>query len=316
MKVGKLILIAGLSETFAFGENVLKSYHTRNIGLSLSILVLSQTTYALDISHFTQREQSSSNIIARDYGDDDDNNGFTIPFFGGGYPGSGSGSSAGAQFGSGGFADGFGDIQELIHYRNTHGIIMAVVMVLLFPIGGLIMRIIGIWWLHAAWQVLSALVMIAGFGIGIYLARETGLLFNNVHTILGTVVIILFLTAQPVLGFLQHAYFTKNQKRGPSGYMHAWLGRITIVLGIVTGGLGLKLARTYGIQDESPTRIYIIISAIMVAIYLLVWVTTAVFKRLRSRKMEKVATKETKMAETSRSTSSDEEAPVPGRGRI
>lgn len=61
--------------------------------------------------------------------------------------------------------------EENEHYRNVHGIIMATVVLILFPIGALSMRLLGRWWLHAGLQILSLFLLIAGFGIGIYLAK-------------------------------------------------------------------------------------------------------------------------------------------------
>lgn len=108
------------------------------------------------------------------------------PRFGrGGYgPGTDDGDNGGddaSSFFGGGGQDGFdasgqsgffSQIQKMIKLRNAHGIIMSLVMLILFPIGGLLMRVIGKWWLHAGWQMLSAFVLIAGFGIGVYLANE------------------------------------------------------------------------------------------------------------------------------------------------
>jgi len=61
--------------------------------------------------------------------------------------------------------------EENKHSRNIHGIIMAIVVLILFPVGALSMRLLGRWWLHAGFQVLSLLLLVAGFGIGVYLAK-------------------------------------------------------------------------------------------------------------------------------------------------
>jgi hypothetical protein len=47
---------------------------------------------------------------------------------------------------------------------------------------------------------------------------------------------------QPVLGFLHHMYFKKNQTRGVVSYAHIWYGRVIMVVGIINGGLGLQLS--------------------------------------------------------------------------
>lgn len=63
----------------------------------------------------------------------------------------------------------FADPRTLIY---GHGIIMAVVMVLLYPIGSSLMPLFGTWILHASWQILAFLLMWAGFGLGIIAAQR------------------------------------------------------------------------------------------------------------------------------------------------
>lgn len=48
-----------------------------------------------------------------------------------------------------------------------HGIIMAVVMIVLYPLGSALMPVFGKWIIHAAWQLFAFLIMWAGFGLGI-----------------------------------------------------------------------------------------------------------------------------------------------------
>ena len=66
-------------------------------------------------------------------------------------------------------------------------------------------------------------------------------LHNNTHPILGTV-IVAGLLLQPFLGFINHWNFRKTQ--GPTAWthIHVWYGRILVLLGMINGGLGLKLA--------------------------------------------------------------------------
>lgn len=55
----------------------------------------------------------------------------------------------------------------------THGIIMAVVMVALYPIGSLMMPVLGKWAAHATFQMVSFTLMWIGFGIGVKSAMAT-----------------------------------------------------------------------------------------------------------------------------------------------
>jgi len=195
-------------------------------------------------------------------------------------------------------------------YRNIHGIIMSVVVLIMFPLGALAMRVLGRWWLHAMLQALGMLLLLAGFGIGVFVAKEERKvsslvlfcfteawklilrreqLFNNVHTILGTVLVGLFVTAQPLLGVLQHLFYRKNQRRGAQGHAHLWLGRLLIVGGVVNGGLGLALVGDDDDDDDDGWgkwgSVYIGVSVGMAALYLLVLVITAFLKRRASKKV-------------------------------
>lgn len=57
---------------------------------------------------------------------------------------------------------------------SAHGIIMAIVFVIAYPIGAVAMPLIGSWLIHASWQILAFLLMWAGFGIGYVFARDDG----------------------------------------------------------------------------------------------------------------------------------------------
>lgn len=50
------------------------------------------------------------------------------------------------------------------------------------------------------------------------------------------------MAVQPVFGILHHRHFLKTQSRGLISYVHIWWGRILMVLGVINGGLGLKLS--------------------------------------------------------------------------
>ena len=94
---------------------------------------------------------------------------------------------------------------------------------------------------------------------------------------------VLFTAAQPLLGFLQHSYFRKNKRRGPFGHAHLWLGRILIILGVVNGGLGLRLVDNDG-DDGKWRSIYIGLAVTMGVLYVVIVVGTSLFKRRRLAK--------------------------------
>ncbi|KAH7151138.1 hypothetical protein DER46DRAFT_689903, partial [Fusarium sp. MPI-SDFR-AT-0072] len=124
---------------------------------------------------------------------------------------------------------------------TIHGIIMSVVFLLGYPLGSLLMPIIGKWFIHATWQMIVFIGMWAGFVAGKLAADRTGDWFNAPHVIIGIVVCVL-MAIQPILGWLHHRNFAKYQRRTGISHAHIWYGRALMILGIVNGGLGLQLA--------------------------------------------------------------------------
>ncbi|KAF5639531.1 uncharacterized protein FTJAE_4869 [Fusarium tjaetaba] len=124
---------------------------------------------------------------------------------------------------------------------TIHGSIMSVVFLLGYPLGSLLMPIIGKWFIHATWQMIVFIGMWAGFVTGKLAADRTGNWFNAPHVIIGTVVCGL-MVIQPILGGLHHRNFVKHQRRTGISHVHIWYGRALMILGIVNGGLGLQLA--------------------------------------------------------------------------
>ena len=92
---------------------------------------------------------------------------------------------------------------------------------------------------------------------------------------------VLFATAQPLLEFLQHLFFRKNKRIGLSGHVHLWLGRILFVLGVVNGGLGLRLVEDDDDGNGKWRNIYIGVAIAMGVLYVIVVAGTALFTRRR-----------------------------------
>lgn len=167
---------------------------------------------------------------------------------------------------------------------SAHGVIMAIVFVIAYPVGALLMPLLGKWLVHASWQSLAFLAMWAGFGIGVVISRHDGSVsgpilhlpitrpaFSNKysqwghesHTILGVIVCAL-LSIQPILGWAHHRHYLKHQQRGLVSHVHIWYGRVLMALGIINGGLGLQLA-------SAPVKyivVYSVASGIIAILYL------------------------------------------------
>jgi hypothetical protein len=124
--------------------------------------------------------------------------------------------------------------------------------------------------IHAPIQILGFVMMVGGLALGIKIALDLGFFETAVpaHLIIGLLVTCTIIVVQPVMGMLQHRYFKKTGGKSAFGYIHRWVGRFAILLGIVNNGLGFQLARE---DIEVPTRSYVrnfTIMGVLVSIWL------------------------------------------------
>ncbi|RDA88148.1 hypothetical protein CP532_6761 [Ophiocordyceps camponoti-leonardi (nom. inval.)] len=154
----------------------------------------------------------------------------------------------------------------------AHGVLMSVLFIFGFPVGSLLMPLVGNWLLHGIWQIVTFLGMWAGFGIGYFIAQRRGILFAGPHTRLGTCVCAL-MCLQPILGYLHHMYFLKHRTRGPVSYAHIWYGRCLMILGLVNGGLGIWLT--------GSNRTFVIVYSVLAIFFFLLYVGVSVLFSIR-----------------------------------
>ncbi|RAK96037.1 cytochrome and DOMON domain-containing protein [Aspergillus ibericus CBS 121593] len=133
----------------------------------------------------------------------------------------------------------------------AHATLMALAFAILFPMGGMIMPLpvslpVQKITLHRITQLLTLSITLAGFGAGVYIAHAANQL-RNPHPIIGMIVVGVLVLVQPILGILQHRNFKKGNTGGPFGVCHRWVGRGAMVLGMVNGGLGFRLAGVGGV---------------------------------------------------------------------
>lgn len=57
----------------------------------------------------------------------------------------------------------------------AHGVVMAIVFVVLYPLGAMVMPLLGKWFIHSASQLVAFLLMWAGFGCGYVYAHRDGI---------------------------------------------------------------------------------------------------------------------------------------------
>ncbi|KAF5006082.1 hypothetical protein FDECE_7523 [Fusarium decemcellulare] len=174
--------------------------------------------------------------------------------------GSNSDSDSNSGSGSGVVTESSGPSDSIL---RAHGIIMSIVFLAGYPLGAVLMPIVGNWLVHAGWQIFVFLAMWAGFGLGYVYARDDGYWWKQAHTKMGTIVVAL-IALQPVLGFVHHQYFKSHGKRGIVSHVHIWFGRILMILGIINGGLGLQLA--------SSSKGYIIAYSVIAGIAAILYV--------------------------------------------
>ncbi|GAB1316121.1 hypothetical protein MFIFM68171_06331 [Madurella fahalii] len=193
-----------------------------------------------------------------------------------GYGGSGSPFGGGSGFNDFRGRPGF-DISSAERVRAIHGILGALAMVVLFPGGSILVRVVPgrlALWAHALAQLVSICVFIAAVVLGVRLVREVQIPFGdgnimsnpniNYHPIIGLVVLACLLL-QPVLGIIHHVKFKKLGRRQIWSYLHLFNGRVFITLGIVNGAFGLWMAR-------APTTLktaYVAVAAAMWSLWML-----------------------------------------------
>lgn len=133
-----------------------------------------------------------------------------------------------------------GSVERL---RKAHAIIMILVFVIFFPSFALMLHIIPhskIVYVHASFQLFTLALAIVGFGIGISMARSLGFV-QMYHPIIGMVTVPCLVLFQPAMGFIQHRYFHRTRDKSVFAYLHRWIGRCLIVLGVINAGLGFRL---------------------------------------------------------------------------
>ena len=141
---------------------------------------------------------------------------------------------------------GFAALQTTLTRKKTaHAVLMVLAFVVMFPFFALGLHLFPSKWtinIHGTFQLLTLTMAIAGFGVGVSLARQIELV-DSYHTILGMIIVPSLVLLQPAMGVLQHQFFRKTGGKGPFANTHRWFGRLMMILGIINVGLGFKLAK-------------------------------------------------------------------------
>lgn len=160
-----------------------------------------------------------------------------------------------------------------------HGIFASAAFVLLFPLGGILIRVgnfPGLIWVHAGLQIFAWLLFVTAFGLGLYYGIK-GDYMMEAHPIIG-IVLVAMLLFQPLLGWLHHVRFVRTRSRSVFSHGHIWIGRIAIILGMINGGLGMKLA--------SVTKTYIIVYCVFAGVFGFAYIASVVYgETMRDKKL-------------------------------
>ncbi|KAK0333483.1 hypothetical protein LTR91_012625 [Friedmanniomyces endolithicus] len=126
---------------------------------------------------------------------------------------------------------------------NAHAVFACIAFVALMPMGAILIRVASfkkLVRLHVAIQALALVSYMVAVGLGLYLAINLDLL-DQAHPFIGLVLFALLLM-QPIVGLVHHRFYKKHTGRTLWSYAHLSVGRLSIFLGLINGGLGLQLA--------------------------------------------------------------------------
>jgi hypothetical protein len=124
--------------------------------------------------------------------------------------------------------------------------------------------------IHAPIQIIGFVMLVGGMALGIRIAHDLDYFQGAVpaHVIIGLLVASTIIAFQPILGMLQHRHFKRTGGKSIFGYLHRWIGRVAIVLGMINNGLGFQLAEN---DIHVPTSSYIrnfVLLGILVSVWL------------------------------------------------
>ena len=198
---------------------------------------------------------------------------------------SGAGTTSGSDSGTN--ASQMTESDNTSTLLNSHGIIMSVLFLALFPFFSLTLYLPTtkkVRFIHAPLQVLATILLIIGMALGIVLGNRIDEI-DGYHQIIGFIVVAMLVLFQPAMGLYQHLYYHKTGGRTIFGVMHRWLGRSMILLGIINGGLGWQLTNSTGAYVP-----YGVVAGIVFLIYLAVvlfaWYRSGQPKDIESEKMQ------------------------------
>lgn len=172
--------------------------------------------------------------------------------------------------------------------RKAHAAVMTTSFAVLLPVAAMVLRlpvknfrIVPL--IHAPIQLLALCLIITGLGIGVSLAQNTNNISKPVqaHVVIGIIVVSTLVLFQPAMGLMQHLHFRKTGGKSVMAYTHRWLGRTMIVLGMINGGLGLRLA---GIGTDDAPNSAVIAYSVVAGVIAITYIAVVLFTSARDIK--------------------------------
>ncbi|PQE22204.1 hypothetical protein CJF32_00004588 [Rutstroemia sp. NJR-2017a WRK4] len=179
-------------------------------------------------------------------------------------------SSPGGPASFGGFPSNYGSVVI------AHGVLASLAYVILFPTGAIAIRMFNfrnLLWFHAWWMVTTYMLALTSLGMAAWLAYWTHNL-GSAHAIIGFIVAGC-LALQPITGLVHHILYKRRGRPNTATYPHVWWGRAVITLGIINGGLGLRLSN----NTKTGEIAYGVIASVMWLVWMGVIVVAAVKTR-------------------------------------
>ncbi|ETI25456.1 hypothetical protein G647_02229 [Cladophialophora carrionii CBS 160.54] len=129
--------------------------------------------------------------------------------------------------------------------KVAHAVIGAIAFLFIFPFGGIVIKV---WphrhiaWFHAAIQAFGLAMYLACLCLGLWMGSQLHTL-HRYHALVGYVVLAM-LVVQPLLKL--HWFHTAIPRVAAFMPIHVWIGRVSLMLGIIDGGLGFRISSTLG----------------------------------------------------------------------
>jgi len=142
--------------------------------------------------------------------------------------------------------------------------------------------------MHVPIQLIAFVMMVGGMALGIRIGHDLGYLEHPVqaHVVIGLLTVCTIIVFQPIMGILQHRHFKKTGGKSIFAYLHRWIGRGAIALGMINSGLGFQLARTTGILVTTSCYVR---SYVLLGVLVSIWFSLVVFDHLRAHRQKPAA---------------------------